>query len=299
MNAQQPRTNIWRGDAEPPDPFTEISRLGLEQNVAEFEARGYTVIPAKKASTPDFVARLSDAILRVAEQRNGVRPDRVTGDSHRNMPMASGQHLFNLLLEGRPFEEAMMNETVLAMISYVAGHSVQLSSMTAMVKGPGTVKLDLHSDVLFMPPPYPAWASGVNATWALTDYSPANGSTCFWPGSHRFCRQPTAAEREDTAALVPVTAPAGSLIVWHSNTWHGAFARTAPGLRINLIMFFSRPFFIRQERYDDRLAPEVVVRNGARFAQLVGKTLPFPMGPEGPDYGRLATMNAATRTLWG
>jgi ectoine hydroxylase-related dioxygenase (phytanoyl-CoA dioxygenase family) len=299
MNIQQPRANIWRGDTDTPDPFAEIARLGLQQNVAEFEAHGYTVIPPEKASTPDFVARLSDAILKVAENRNGVRPDRVTGDSHRNLPTAAGQHLFNLLLEGQPFEEAMMNETVLAMISYAAGHSVQISSMTAMVKGPGTVKLDLHSDILFMPPPYPAWASGVNATWALTDYSQENGSTCFWPGSHKFCRQPTAAEREDIASLVPVKARAGSLIVWHSNTWHGAFARTVPGLRINLIMFFSRPFFIRQEQYEGQIAPEVIDRNGPRFAQLIGKMLPFPMSQTGPDYERLATMNAATRTLWG
>jgi len=299
MNIQQPRTDIWRGAAETTDPFAEICRLGLERNMAEFEAHGYTIVPPQKASTPQFVARLRDAILAVAEKRSGVQSDPVTGDSHRNLPAASGQYLFNLLLEGRPFEEAIMNETVLAMISYVAGHSVQLSSMTAMVKGPGTVKLDLHSDILFMPPPYPAWASGVNATWALTDYSRENGSTCFWPGSHKFCRQPTAAEREDISQLVPVEAAAGSLIVWHSNTWHGAFARTAPGLRINLIMFFSRPFFVRQEQYDHRIAPEVVDRNGPRFAQLIGRGMPFPMSETGPDYARLATLNAATRTQWG
>ncbi len=299
MNTQKSTTSIWRGTNETVDAFDEISRLGLEKNIAEFEAHGYTVIAPEKASTPDFVARLSDAILEVAEKRNGVRPDRDSGDSHKNLPSAAGQHLFNLLLEGRPFEEAVMNETVLAMISYAAGQSVQLSSMTAMVKGPGTVKLDLHSDILFMPPPYPAWASGVNATWALTDYNRENGSTCFWPGSQKFCRQPTPAEREEISSLVPVTARAGSLIVWHSNTWHGAFARTAPGLRINLIMFFSRPFFIRQEQYDNRVSQDVIERNGPRFARLIGKELPFPMGKDGPDYGRLAVLNAATRTAWG
>jgi ectoine hydroxylase-related dioxygenase (phytanoyl-CoA dioxygenase family) len=161
------------------------------------------------------------------------------------------------------------------------------------------VALDLHADMLMMPPPFPSYATGANATWAVTDYSRENGSTCFWPGSHRFCRQPSPEERAAASSLEAVEAPAGSLIVWHTNTWHGAFPRTAPGLRLNLIMFFCRPFMLQQENYRGRLSPEVMERNGPRFARLLGADLPFPMSVEGPDYAKLAKLNAATRTQWG
>jgi len=145
----------------------------------------------------------------------------------------------------------------------------------------------------------PEYAVGANATFAITEYSRENGSVCFWPGSHKFCRQPMREERENTAQLVPIEAPAGSLIVWHGNTWHGAFARSAPGLRMNLIMFFCRPFMQRQEMYCDRLSAGVLRRNGPRFSRLVGMDQVFPMGREGPNRENFARLNAGAATQWG
>lgn len=299
MKSAQPTLGIWRGASDTPDPYSAITRLKLERNIAELEAHGYTIVEPEKAAAPGFAAELEEAILKVAEKRGGARPDRLTGESHQNLSNPAGQHLYNMLLEGPIFEKAMMNEVLLALVSYVVGYNCLLSSMTAMVKGPGEANLDLHADVLFMPPPFPAWATVVNATWALTDYDRENGSTYFWPGSHRFCRQPTAAERENTAALTAVTARAGSLLVWHGNTWHGAFARKRPGLRVNLINLFSRPFMFRQEDYRDTISQEAIARNDPRFARLIGRELPFPMGVDGPDRPKLMAMNAALQTQWG
>jgi ectoine hydroxylase-related dioxygenase (phytanoyl-CoA dioxygenase family) len=295
----EPTVSIWKGAEEAVDPLAEIRRLGLEKNVLELDAHGYTVVGPELVRDPGFADELREAIFRVAEARSGVRPDYASGASHRDLPTAAGQHIYKLLVEGREFERAVTNETALALIEYLCGGSCLISSMTAMVKGPGKVKLDLHADMLMMPPPYPAWSAGANATWILSPYSRENGSTCFWPGSHKLCRQPTPAEREDTASLVPIEAEAGSLLVWHTNTWHGAFARTAPGLRVNLIMYFCRPFMLQQEAYRDAFADEALERNGPRFARLIGKQLPFPMDAAGPDRGKLAHINAAVRTQWG
>lgn len=291
--------NLWRAPEEVVDPLEEIVRLGLEKNIAELDAYGYTVVEPERAASPEFIRELEAAILRVAEERSGIRPDKQTGDTHRNLPSAAGQHTYNLLVAGRAFERALLNENALALVSYLLGRSCLISSMTAMVKGPGTIKLDLHADTAPFPAPFPPYAVGCNATWALTEYSRENGSIYFWPGSHKFCRQPTAAEREDTASLQPINARAGSLIVWHGNTWHGACARAAPGLRINLIMFFCRPFMQQQEWYRDRLTPEMLERNGPRLAELVGMDLPFPMTEEGPNRDSFARLNAASRTQWG
>ena len=49
----------------------EIVRYGLERNVVELAAYGFTVIPPEKtAAAPDFVPRLRDAILRTHGARN-------------------------------------------------------------------------------------------------------------------------------------------------------------------------------------------------------------------------------------
>ena len=36
---------------------------------------------------------------------------------------------------------------------------------------------------------------------------------------------------------VPVEAAAGSLIVWHGNTWHGAYPKETDGLRMNVTTY--------------------------------------------------------------
>jgi ectoine hydroxylase-related dioxygenase (phytanoyl-CoA dioxygenase family) len=73
---------------------------------------------------------------------------------------------------------------------------------------------------------------------------------------------------------VPVEAPAGAAIVFHGNTWHGAFSRTAPGLRLTLSTLFSRMYMRPQERYDEILGDEVIDRNPPRFRTLVGRDVP-------------------------
>jgi ectoine hydroxylase-related dioxygenase (phytanoyl-CoA dioxygenase family) len=114
-----------------------------------------------------------------------------------------------------------------------------------------------------------------NATWALTDYTEENGAITFMPGSHRLCRHPTREEAINLSRVEPVATRAGSLIVWHSNTWHGALARTAPGLRANLMMYFCRWYLLPQAIYRNRVTEEVLARNPERFSVLMGRRNPY------------------------
>ena len=111
-----------------PDPlqaaWAEIRRLGLEKYVAELDAHGFTIIPPEIACPGDLKARLLDALLDVAEEANGVRPDLETGRTHANYKgrYASedgdspfGALLQCLVLKGPVFEEALMNPVLLAM----------------------------------------------------------------------------------------------------------------------------------------------------------------------------------------
>ena len=132
-----------------------------------------------------------------------------------------------------------------------------------------------------------------NATYVLTDYTRAGGSLCYVPGSHRLRRQPLPSEDfsyggtsftrafgrvdageqvicDDPPGVVAVEAPRGSLVVWHGHTWHGAFARTSPGLRVNLILVFAAPCFDPQEPYRQRLSEDQIAGLQPRLRQLIG-----------------------------
>lgn len=280
------------------DPLAELRRLGLEHHAAELDSYGFTIVEPGRAAPASFTDALLRKVVAIAEQRSGQALAPADAESHAG-GSAWGQHLFYLLLEDPIFEQAMMNETVLALITYLLGESCVLSSMNSILKGPGTDHLILHSDSAMVPAPYPAFAQVANATWLLTDYDRDGGALSFWPGSHKFCRPPTTRETADFDRLVPVTAPAGSLVVWHGNTWHGAFPRQVPGLRVNLILYFCRIYMQTQEWYRERVSAEALTRNTGRFRHLVGLENPYPFGEEGAPIERIGRLTSLARTQGG
>ena len=266
-----PLKRIWR----------ELSGLGLEPHVADLEAHGFTVIPPAIACPNGLADRLLAAVLDVSERRRGVRPDLARGATHVEFAgryareggdSPWGDLLHSLVFEGEVFEEALMNPVLLAMTTYLCGYSVVLSSMGAFLKGPNKTTFGLHCDTL-LPPPLPPQALVCNATYVLTEFNRENGSTAFLPGSHKFCRGPRPHEAQlgegGNPDAIAVQAPAGSMIVWHGNTWHGAFNRRAPGLRVSIPVLMARPYMRTEEDLFRRAPAAALERNPARFAYLV------------------------------
>jgi hypothetical protein len=263
--------------------LAEIDRLDLHKYVHELDLNGYTVIPPERVAPAHFIDELREAVVDATYKAEGndidIRPDRINTETS-----VFGQTKFgaNLLGFGRVFEQALMNETSLALVTYLLGESCTLQSMMSIIKGPGAEYMGLHTDQnqLSTPAPFPTIAQIANATWALTDYTQDDGATAFVPGSHRFCRHPNSSEATDVALFKPVNAPAGSIILWHGNTWHGAFPRVNPGLRICLITQFSRWYHSPLQPYVQMLPAEAFTRNPHRFSLLTGK-IPIALTPQG------------------
>lgn len=180
-----------------------------------------------------------------------------------------------------------MNPAALALATYLLGGDCVLHSLSGTIKGPSEDRLALHTDNNLIPSPFAPYAQIVNVTLLLSDYSHEEGSTCFWPGSHRFARHPLPAEIEAGNALEGVTAKAGSLLVWNGSTWHGAAPRTRPGLRLAVILLFGRSYIIPQETLRGRISTEQLARNRPRFATLTQQHIAYPFGDDGPDYAQL------------
>ena len=263
--------------------WAEIRELGLESYVADLDAHGYTIIPPAIATPNGLAERMLEAALDVSERRNGVRGDLENGSTHAGFKgrFASfapedgdspiGDLMQSLLFEDRVFEEALMNRVLLAMATYLCGYSVVLSSMGCFMKGPNRSTFSLHSDTP-LPAPLPPQALVCNMTYALTDFNRENGSTAFVPGSHKWCRNPIGREaivgEGGNEQAVAVECSTGSLLVWHGNTWHGAFNRTAPGLRVSVPVYMSRPFIRTQEGLIGKIPQEMLDRHPSRFAIL-------------------------------
>ena len=177
----------------------------------------------------------------------------------------------SLIFEGRVFEEALMNPILLAMGSYLCGYGMVLSSMGCFMKGPNKESFSLHTDTP-LPSPLPPQAMVCNATYVLTEFNRENGSTAFVPGSHKWCRAPSGREARvgegGNSKAIALEAAPGSLVVWHGNTWHGAFNRNAKGLRVSIPVYLARPYIRTQEGLIGKIPQEMLDRNSPRFAIL-------------------------------
>ena len=278
----------WEASQGLNELYREIRRLDLEKNVAELDSFGFTIVEPDRVAPPEFVDRLLGTILKIVEQRTGIAPDLKDGSTHTNLARGTGEEHYWLLFEDRVFEEALMNPVGLTLATYLLGESCALSVQAALLKGPGTEPLGLHCDNIGIPSPFPPYAQVCNTTWLLTDYSRENGALCFVPGSHRYHRHPRDPERMDFHQAVPVEAPRGSLVVWSGDMWHGAFPRTAPGLRVGMLFAFARAYMRPFQPYKEKVPKELLDRNPARFAKLTGQQIFMGFEAEGPDYDKVA-----------
>jgi hypothetical protein len=273
--------------------YREIRSLGLETNLAELEAFGFTVI--RDALSPELTVALRNAVLKSAEANFKKKLDLENEQDLHEVQLAP-----YLLYKDRLFEEALLNPKPLALITYLLGYSCWLSSMTSHVKGPGEVGLLLHSDTgNGVPSPFSPYSHVANCNYALTDYTEERGSLAMVPGSHRHFRQPTAAENklagnERNPDVIPIEVPAGTAIIWHGNAWHGSFPRKVPGLRVNLSMYFCRQYMVPQELYSDSVPDDLLKRHGrdSRMAQLLGLNHFNGWRDEGPQMDARKAMPA-------
>lgn len=281
----------WAATAELNGVYKDARRLGLESNIAEMDAYGFTVVP--DALSPELVERCRNAILRVGAERF-----KSTLDLANETSQVGWKAVFYLLAADRAFEDVVVTERVLTLVTYLLGPNCLLSSIVSHVKGPGGDEIHLHSDNT-VPVPYSAYPHVVNVNYALVDYTEEAGALAMVPGSHRLARQPTLAESKlqgeaRNPNAIPIEVPAGSAVIWHGNTWHGSFPRRVPGLRINLATFYVRPYMELQEDYR-ALIPEIVGRQGSdsRLARLLGINNQLGWTEDGPDMEALKKYAAA------
>ena len=271
--------------------YREIRELGLESNVAELDAFGFTILEPGRAAPVSFFGRLRDRVLDIAERRTGIKHDIEKGTHGQldQQPAQKNQYLlYYLLYEDPVFQEAICNPYLIALQTYMLGRTCQISSVSSIIKwkddaGYGPT-LGLHGDTPVHNPTHVGKNTHTgNANWLLTDYTHEGGCLAFVPGSHRRVRQPAPGEGVDEA--IPIEAPFGSLVVWNGNMWHGAFPRQTDGLRVNVTTYFMRDYLMPQEDYRSTVTQEILDRNPKRLATLVGLGNPnYWSDKNGPDY---------------
>ena len=169
--------------------------------------------------------------------------------------------LADLVNKGGEFDIFYTHPKVLAAVAEVVGEELKLSSLNYRSAKPGKGLQKLHVD----------WHEAIqpgdfrvcNSIWLLDDFSKANGATRIVPKTHLNGELPQD-KMEDPWAPHPdeiiIDAPAGSVFIFNSHTWHGGTNNSSGKPRRAIHSYFCRrdqPQQIDQKKY---ILPETLHR---------------------------------------
>jgi len=175
------------------------------------------------------------------------------------------RRIYALFAKTRAFDEAAIHPLVLGVLDEVLGH-YQLSAPTGIEIGPGEAAQVLHHDDGVYPLPRPHPEVVLTTMWPLDDFTEANGATRLVPGSHRWVdHQPDAATPTVLAEM-----PAGSVMFYVGNLWHGGGANTTDRPRLGVVLEYVASWLRPQENHILGVPPAVVASLPERLQELLG-----------------------------
>lgn len=212
-----------------------LSRAELRGHLDRLDDVGYTVV--EDAFDAAALGELKSALADVeAEHDIGYRE--TTFEGTRTV------RIYNLLAMHQAFEQIPVSPMVLPIMEQVLDPELQLSSLSAICPGPGQQAQVIHADTNMIPLPRPHVPIAMNAMWALSDFTEANGATRIVPGSHRFDQDPDYGSTYDTECAEMA---AGSVLVWHSTLWHGGGSNTTDQRRDGIACYYCAGWIRQQE----------------------------------------------------
>ena len=218
------------------DISTALEALGAREdgltarNVSELDEKGYTVMPGI------IDGEWLEAFLRERFETLSVDEGQFAGaEVHQE---DGARRLADLVNKGTAFDRVYTHPKVLAAVHHLIGREFKLSSLNARDALPGEGHQTLHPD---WSADYDGRFHVCNSIWLLDDFTEENGCTRLLPGTHRG-KHPSNIDVDlegphpDEEHLV---APAGTVAVFNSQTWHGGTTNRTNGKRRALHCYFA------------------------------------------------------------
>ncbi len=190
------------------------------------------------------------------------------GDEQRFLGRAG--HVTNLPTLDPIFHTLIDHPRTLPVIEYVLGENIILGSLNARIVRPGDPQQGLHSDIradlLNMDSPVM-----VNTVWLLDDFTVENGGTHIVPGSHKsgLAGPP---EGMDVKHVHQLVAPAGSVLVFNGQCWHGGGANHTDTKRHAMFGHYRKNALIFQVDPHDNFREEWQAQLTPRQQELLRMT---------------------------
>jgi ectoine hydroxylase-related dioxygenase (phytanoyl-CoA dioxygenase family) len=241
-----------------------------ERALAEIEEQGYTMLPGE-VPLPR-VAALRAALERVYREEAHVPRQTAEPGCLRG---------YNLVRRAAIFREALQEPEVVAICDAVLGNTCILHSFESRSALPGGGQQSLHRDM----PWVPDTPLSINVVWMLDDFTEENGATRVVPGSHR---RPEGPERDRVYPdEVLAIAPAGSLLLFNTQTWHGGGPNRTDRTRYAFHVHYCRSWVKPQRDHPRSMDAASLADATPLLIRLLGYHSQMEFEPERNDHRRL------------
>lgn len=239
--------------------MNESGRLTRDEK-AFIDTQGY--LSLGKLLSDEQLSQLRNRIDELILEEGDQAGHELFNSRYIKHPKEEGaDRLANLANKGAVFDLLYTHPKLIATVNHVLGPDVKLSSLNYRAARPGKGLQKLHVD----------WKEAVgpgefkvcNSIWLLDDFSVANGATRLVPGSHLQGNLPTD-EMNDPELPHPeeiiLDAPAGTVVVFNSHTWHGGTTNTTDQSRRAIHSYFCVRDQPQQTPQREFILPETLER---------------------------------------
>lgn len=151
------------------------------------------------------------------------------------------QRIFNLINKDLAFAPLLEHPLVMSVVEDQLGRDAILLDVSVNAVGHHSPDGGWHVDspITQTPEPLPNFTLSLQTVWMLDDFRRENGATHVARGSHLTLRKPPKGHGELPDEVV-LEAPAGSLAIWLSQTWHRHGANSTDTMRRGVIVQYGR-----------------------------------------------------------
>ena len=228
--------------------------VDVDEVIAALDRDGYAIVEG--ILSPEETRAIRDDLTRILATLPTGRND-FEGFATRR--------IYALFAKTRAFDGPATHPLVLGVVDRILGNS-QLSAPVGIEIGPGETAQRLHRDDGVYPVARPHPELVLNTMWALDDFSEANGATHVVPGSHKWIDEKPGPQ----AATVRAVMPAGSVLFFLGDVFHGGGANTTERPRLGVILEYAVGWVRPQENHILGVPKSIVRELPERLQELLG-----------------------------
>jgi len=176
------------------------------------------------------------------------------------------ERVYSLLAKCPSVAQLVEHPRIVAILDEYLRPSRLLAACQGTRIHPGETAQTLHADDELGAPPRPRAPASVSVMWALSEFTPENGSTLLVPGSHRWDHEGRPLEGD----AIALEMRPGSALIWLGGVFHGGGANASDACRTGISIIYFEPWLRQIENMTLAVPPDVAARYSERVQRMLG-----------------------------